>query len=349
MERHRHYRFKRIARAVYRIRYAIFFVGLSLSIGTVGYMLIENYPLFDAWYMSVITLATVGFGEVRPLTVAGRMFTSLLILFNVGLFTYAVSSVTGIFAEGGFSKLINEFRMYRLIAHLQGHTIICGYGRHALEVSQELTKQGMSFVLVEKDEEKINYLREQTDFLFVEGDATEDAVLEEAGIGKALALVSTLPDDADNMFVVLSARQMNPRLRIISRANNESDERKIRRAGADHTVVPERIGGFYMATLINKPDLVEFFTLISNMGPSNVVFEEVPVQQLKGEYHHKTVAATGLSYGAPVSLVAVRAPDGQYTLNPTPDTVLLPDWDVVILGNPEQVKIFRQKWMGLAG
>jgi voltage-gated potassium channel len=338
-----HQRLLRLIKGVQRLRSAVYLVLVSLAIGTAGFIILEDYPLLDAWYMSVITLATVGFGEIYPLSAAGRLFTSFLILFNVSLFAYAISSITSLFAEGGFTKLLSDFRMDQRIVALTGHTIVCGFGRHANEVVQELAKQGIPFVVVENNPDKVARLREETEYLYCEGDATHDEVLEEAGIMRAAALVVTLPSDSDNLFIVLSARQTNPALRIISRANNEADERKIRRAGADHTVVPERIGGFYMATLVNKPDLVEFFTLLSNMGPSNVVFEEIPIGQLREHFWHQTIAESGLLQLARVSVVAVRSPDGQYELNPSPDTLLLPKWDLVVLGNPEQMQGFRAR------
>lgn len=347
VEEHPRHRFVRIVQVIRRVRYALLFALLSLGIGMLGFILIENYPILDAWYMSVITLATVGFTEVHPLGPMGRLFTSFLILFNVSLFAYAISTVTNLFAEGGFSKLIKEFRMYRRIEALKGHTIICGFGRHAMEVCQELTKQGMSFVIIEKNPEKIEHMREDTPYLYIEGDATEDKILDEAGIKRAASLITTLPDDADNLFIVLSARQTNPNLSIVSRANNESDERKIRRAGANHTVVPERIGGFYMATLVNKPDLVEFFTLLSNMGPSNVVFEEIPVIQLRSSILNTSLLSSGLVQGTPVSVVALRKPDGQYVLNPTSETRLQAGWDLVILGNKEQVQAFKKQFLSV--
>jgi voltage-gated potassium channel len=335
------HRMRRIVAVVRRIRASVFLMFVSLGVGTLGYVIIEGYPWFDAYYMAVITLASVGFGEVHPLGVGGRLFTSFLILFNIGLFAYAISSITSVFAEGGFTKLLNDFRMHGTIERLSGHTIVCGFGRHATEVAQELSKQRMPFVVIEKKSDKIEYLRVHTNYLYVEGDATQDEILEEAGIRRAASLVTTLPDDADNLFVTLSARQIGPTLRIISRANNEADEIKLRRAGASQTVVPERIGGFYMATLVNKPDLVEFFTLLSNMGPSNVVFEEVVVGELLPQFRGKTIEQCGLFKQTRVALVAIRYPNGQYELNPPPATMLLPDWHIVVLGNPDQVAEFR--------
>lgn len=335
-------RFQKIVQTIRRLRMAVLLMVTALTTGTLGYVLIEGYSWFDAYYMSVITLASVGFAEIHPLSQEGRLFTTFLILFNVGLFAYSISTIASIFAEGGFNKLISEFRMNRKIAALNGHTIVCGFGRHATEVAQELEKQGVSFVVIENRSDKIESLRSDYGYLFIEGDATDDDVLEEAGIQRASALVVTLPDDADNLFVTLSARQMNPTMRIISRAGNLADEIKIQRAGANHTVVPEQIGGFYMATLVNKPDLVEFFTLISNMGPSNVVFEEIMVSELLETFRGKTIADSGLSQLCRMAVVAIRYPNGQYELNPPSSIILQPDWHIVVLGNQDQMSQFRE-------
>jgi len=336
-------RHKRIALILRRLLTAVILMLSSILAGTVGYVLIENYPWFDAYYMAVITLASVGFGEVHPLSVPGKVFTTFLILFNVGLFAYAISTITGLFAEGGFHRLIYDFRMNKHIENIQKHTIVCGFGRHAIEVTQELTKQNLPFVVVENTPSKIDFLRSETNYLFVEGDATLDETLAEAGIQRAAAIVITLPDDADNLFITLSARQINPALRIISRANGVADEIKIRRAGADHTVIPERIGGFYMANLVNQPDLVEFFNLLSNMGPSNVVFEEIEVAQLQPAYQNETILNSKLNEIASVAIVAARLADGQYELNPPHTLHLSPALKLVLLGSPEQMTAFRKK------
>jgi voltage-gated potassium channel len=338
----RRHRVERVITVVRRLRWAGLLVVLGLAIGTVGYVLIEDYPWFDAYYMSVITVATVGFGEIHPLGFWGRLFTSFLILFNLGLFTYSISTITGIFAEGGFTKILREFTMQQTIQELRNHTIVCGFGRHGLEVTEELSKQNKAFVIIENDPAKVEIIRESK-LLVVEGDSTEDEVLEEAGIKRAASLVITLPSDADNLYITLSARQMNPVMRIICRAHTAADEAKLRRAGADHTVVPERIGGFYMATLTDKPDLVEFFTLLSNMGPANVVFEEIELKKLNPRFKGKTIESCGLFEKARVSLIALRHPDGQYELNPPLSTMLLPEHHIVILGNMEQVADFMEQ------
>ncbi len=336
-------RLESIQKVVARFRWAIGFMLFSILTGTAGYVIIEGFTWFEGYYMSVVTLSSVGFMEIHPLSYAGRLFTSLLILFNVGIFAYAISTITGIFAEGGLTKLMKDFKMYHKIGALKEHTIVCGYGRHATEVTQELAKQGLPFVIIENKADRIHLLQEDHHFLYLDGDATQDEVLLEAGIQTAAAIVITLPSDADNLFITLSARQLNPKIRIISRAKNRPDEEKLRRAGANHTVVPELIGGFYMATLINKPDLVEFFSLISNMGPANVVFEEIPISNLKPIYREKSIADSGLNQLARVSIVAIRSELGKYELNPETSVVFGKQGYLVLLGSQEQMNFFKEK------
>jgi len=240
--------------ALRRLRTAVGMMVVAVLIGTVGYHLIEHTSWFDSYYMSLVTLSTVGFGEVIPLGHTGRVFTSFLILFNIGFFAYAVSTITSIFADGYLHAFFLDYNMIQKIGQLKNHTIVCGFGRHAIEVCKELAKNKVTLVVIEADPDKEAQLREETGYLFIQGDATDDEILMAAGIERASALVVTLPVDANNLFVVLSARQINPRLKIISRLNHAVDELKLRRAGADHVVMPEAIGGHYMATLITNPE-----------------------------------------------------------------------------------------------
>lgn len=334
-------RYKAIIKVVQRMQLALTLIFLSIITGALGLVYLENYPWFDAFYMSVITLSTVGFGEIHPLSPLGRLFEAFLILFNLGLLGYSVTTLTGIFTEGGFAKLLRDYRMHRKIQQLKNHVIICGFGRHSLELTYELSKRNRDFVVIESKHERVELLKEKYDYLYIEGDATLDQVMQEARIMDAAALVTTLPSDADNMFIALSARQTNPNLRIISRATGPEDEVKIRKAGANYTVIPERIGGYYMTTLIDQPEVVGFFTLLSNMGPGNVQFEEIPVDAMAPHFKNTSIRDSGILELGRVSLVAVRQPNGMYELNPLPSLELRPGWDVVVLGSQEQVNAFK--------
>ena len=339
-------RLEHFQHAMQRLWTAIGVLVLAVLVGAVGYRLIEHIPWFDAYYMSLVTLSTVGFGEVIPLSHAGRVFTSLLIIFNIGFFAYAISTITSILTDGDIHAFFQDYRMMERIKKLQNHTIVCGFGRHSTEVCKELSKENLPFVVIETDPAKIEQLQRDTNYLFLRGDATTDEFLLTAGIEKAASLVVTLPSDASNVFVVMSARQLNPTLKIISRLNDADDEMKLRRAGANHVVMPERIGGFYMATLINKPDLVEFFNLISNMGTSRVVFEEIPVEQLKSDFQKRSIGDGGIQETTRLPIIAVRYADGRYELNPDEHTVLLPGMHIVVFGDQLQISNFGQLVMG---
>jgi voltage-gated potassium channel len=326
--------------ALRRLRIAIGLLVFAVAVGTLGYKWIEHTSWFDSYYMSLVTLSTVGFGEVIPLGHAGRVFTSFLILFNIGFFAYAVSTVTSIFADGELHAFFDDYRMMQKIQQLQQHTIVCGYGRHATEVCLELSKQQLPMVVIEQDAEKIEHLRRDTPYLFLRGDATDDAMLYAAGIEKASSLVLTLPLDANNLFVVMSARQINPNLKIISRLNNPADKNKLLRAGASHVVMPEQIGGFYMATLVNNPDMGGFFSLISNIGPNQVIFEEIAVSRLKPQFRQRSIADSGIQVATKLPIVAIRYADGRYALHPEPSEMLSDDCFIMVLGNKAQIDHF---------
>ncbi len=333
-------RSKHVFSAIRRLRSAVYLLAIAVLVGTLGFRLIEHTSWFSSYYMSLVTLSTVGFGEVIPLSHTGRVFTSFLILFNIGFFAYAISTITSIFADNDLDDFFAEYNMMEQIQKLKGHTIVCGYGRHSSEVCEEFVKEQVPFVVIEIDAKKIELMEQETNYLFLEGDATDDEVLLEAGILRAAALVVTLPQDANNLFVVLSARQINPELKIISRLNNPSDELKLRRAGANHVVMPERIGGFYMAMLVNNSDLGEFFTLISNIGARRVVFEEIAVTRLKPAFQGRTMAESSIQLVSKIPILAIKYPDGQYQLNPNEDVLLTPEMHIVVLGDTNQIDHF---------
>ncbi|MGB1243594.1 MAG: potassium channel family protein, partial [Chitinophagales bacterium] len=194
---------------------ATFLLIVALLLGMLGFMLIEDYTLIEGFYMSVITFSTVGYTEVRPLSDAGRIFSSILILMNIGVFAYVLSVLTAYVIEGNFREMWQDYNIEQKIQMLQDHIVICGYGRYGEEVANHFINQKIPFVVIDIDEAVTKDMRLYKDFLFVEGDATDDTILEEVGIKRARALITTLPDDADNVYVVLSARQLNRKLKII--------------------------------------------------------------------------------------------------------------------------------------
>jgi len=334
-------RFQRTSNYIRQFRLAVYMLFGILAIGIGGFMFIANANFWEAVYMTIITISTVGYGEVIELDTNGRIFTSFLIIFNLGIFAYAVSIITSFIIEGNFQRLIKDYRVYQKIENLENHVIVCGYGRHGYEVTSELYKQKIPFVIIEKEEEKIEELRGNGKFLYIDGDATHDDILEEAGIDRAASLIATLGEDADNVFVVLSARQLNPKLRIISRAFNQKAEAKLIRAGADHVIQPERIGGFYMATMVQKPDVVEFMTLLSNMGSAQIVFEEFEAKNMRKEYRGKTIREANFRGLTGANIIGIHDEKGYYIINPAPDTLVRNGSKLVVLGNQKQMTDFK--------
>lgn len=336
-----HPRFERTRHYIRNVRIALYVLLLIIAVGVAGFMFIAGYSMLDAFYMTVITLSTVGFGEIRELNTEGRIFTAFLIIFNLGIFAYAISNVSSFLIEGDFQRLIKDYRVFKKIEALQQHVIVCGLGRHGREVMSQLLADGLPFVVIESNEDKLEDIRENGDILYIQGDATHDDILEEAGIQRATALVSTLGEDADNVFIVLTARQLNPKLRIISRALAAKSEGKLLRAGANHVVLPERVGGFYMATMVSKPDVIEFIQLLSKMGTAQVLFEEFEAQRLRPEFQNQSIIGMDIRGRTGANIIGLHDPSGHYDINPAPHTVIAPEMRIVVLGNTEQMQAFK--------
>lgn len=336
-------RFEKTARYLRRFNSALLALMGVLIFGITGFMIIEDYTFAEAFYMEIITISTVGFGEVKALSEAGRMFASLLIILNMGVAAYAISTVTSFIVDGELQKYFKDYRVYQKIQELRDHTIVCGFGRHGQEITQEFMKNNVPFVVIENDEEKIKEMRLQDDFLFLDGDATHDQILKEAGIENAKSLIVTTGQDAENVFITLSARQLNHKLNIISRAVEKITERKLKRAGADQVVIPERLGGFYMATLVRKPEVVEFFTLISNMGSAQIQFEEIESDSIGYEYLGKSIKNLNIRGRTGVNIIGLRDAKGDYTINPSADSIIQSGMRIIILGDQKQIQAFKKK------
>jgi len=254
---------------------AILILIALVVIGVTGYMLIEGDRFLNSLYMTIITISTVGFGEIHKLSVPGKIFTIFLILSSFGTYAYAISVITTHFVEGQLAGFFaGSGRKKSKEKRMDNHIIICGYGRNGQQAAHELIAHKQAFIIIESKHDVImHHLNE--DFRFVEGDATNDDVLEKANIMSAKALITTLPNDADNTYVSLTARSLNPKLLIISRAENEKSEKKLKVAGANNVIMPERVGGAHMATLVANPDVVEFLDRLSVHGKEPTNLEEI--------------------------------------------------------------------------
>ena len=316
------------------------FVLVILLIGIVGYMWLEDYSLIDAIFMTVITIATVGYREVHDLDAVGKIFTSLLIIFSIGTFAYAISVITRYIVEGEFQLYFKHYRVNKEIQKLQNHVIVCGYGRNGKQACDQLRSQNEPFVAIELRHENIAQMRENDKVLFVEGYATNDKILLEAGIQKAKALITALPNDASNVFVVLTAREINSKMKIISRASDESSESKLKRAGADNVIMPDKIGGTHMAALVVKPDVLEFLDYITERV--NIKLEEILFSNLPDHMKNKSIRELEVRNKTGANIIGIKTLNGEYMINPTPDTVMEPGAKLFVLGTSEQVKKFKE-------
>ena len=325
-------------------------IGLLLTellMGTLGYMLLENYSLGDAFYMTIITISTVGFTEVQPLDVAGRIFTTVLILCNIGIFAYLLAVFSYFIIQGEIFKKMHLNLINNRIAKLENHIILCGYGKYGREAAAHFDDHNLAYVVIDKNPELIEGLQKREDpVLYIEGDATTDETLEKAGIERASAIISALPDDSENVFIVLTARQINPGIKIISRARDPRTNKKLLKAGANHVVMPDQIGGFYMATLVSKPSAVEFFSFLTNDFHSDIGFEEISFENLSAECHYKTIRELGVRHATGANIIGYKQPNGKYIVNPPPDTAFLPNSSFIILGNNQQLKAVKAFFAG---
>ncbi|WP_224483511.1 potassium channel family protein [Robertkochia aurantiaca] len=315
---------------------AISLLFALLLAGVFGYRFIGGYNWLDAMYMTIITVSTVGYRELMPPDSGTKLFTVILVLSSLFIIAYAISVITEYVLSRSTFENIKFRKMKKSVEQLQDHVIICGYGRNGQQAAVKLRAYKRPFVIVERDRELIE--KEERDFLFIHGNANEDEVLLEAGIKKASCLITTLPNDSDNLFVVLSSRQLNGNLKIISRASLEATQRKLILAGANKTIMPDKIGGDHMASLVVLPDLIEFMDQLSIEGENSINLEEIAVDDLPEDYINKSLADLDLRKKSGCTVIGFKAPEGTYLINPDASTRLLPHAKLMVLGRPEQIQ-----------
>ncbi len=316
---------------------AVILVVSILTIGVLGFKFFENYSWLDALYMTVITVATVGFSEVRPLDPTGKLFTIFLIISSIFIFAFAISVITEYILSRNSLKLLKKKKVKIKIDSLSNHVVICGFGRNGKQASERLNSYATPFVIIEKSKEIIE--KSENGVLFVEGDANDDEVLKEAGILRAKYLITAMPDDAANLFVVLSARQLNKNLFIISRASLVTSQKKLLLAGADKVIMPDKIGGDHMASLVVMPDLITFMDKLSTEGKHTTNLEEVAIEDfIKNVDGNLSLRDLDLRKKTGCTIIGYIEPNGNYIINPEADLKLQPKSKVIVLGRPEQIK-----------
>jgi voltage-gated potassium channel len=319
-----------------KFKIVLMILVLVISFGTIGYTLIEKWPPLDSLYMTLITLSTVGFGEVYTLSPTGKIFTMILVIFGVGGAAYTVSIIGQMIVEGEIRKLLGRRKMEKSLKGLKDHYIVCGYGRVGRRICKEFCIRRVSFVVVEKDPLIVEQI-EKDGFLCVQGDSTEDSVLTNAGIEKAKGLVSAVANEADNVFIVLSARQLNPNLFITARADSDPAEKKIKRAGANKVVSPYKIGGIRMALTTLRPNLVDFMKVVTFDKETGLVIEEIEVKP-DSPLTQTTLKDSSLRKEFGIMVAGIKKPGKDVFLNPSPETKIEAGDILIVIGEKEQLE-----------
>jgi voltage-gated potassium channel len=306
--------------------------------GMVGYMLVEGWDFLDSLYMTIITLTTVGFMEVKPLSEAGRYFTIILLVFGFSIILYGLGSITAFFVEGELMGILRRKRMKKQIDKLSDHYIICGAGTLGWHVIHEFVKTEQPFVVVERGEDEIESTKElKADLLYIHGDASSDDILCQAGIKRAKGLIATFAEDKNNLFVVLTARSLNPQLRIVARATDEETVRKMYTAGADAVVSPHSIGGMRMASEMLRPAVVSFLDIMLRTKDRVLRIEEAVIEA-GSKFEGVMLKDANIPQKTGLIVIAVKNRDsGEYIYNPGSDLKLKVNDVLIILGDMSQL------------
>jgi voltage-gated potassium channel len=320
---------------VYRLLVPVGVLIALLAAGTLGYQLVEGWGWFDALYMTVITLTTVGFHEVHPVSAGGRVFTMVLAMGGVFTAFYAGVEFIRAVVTGEVLTALGRQRMESRLEKLSGHFVVCGFGRMGRLVAEEFSSAGLPFVVVDRDAKVLEGFDIPHGIPLV-GDATADDVLRRAGVERARALVTAAASDADNLFITMSARLINERLVIVARAEGEGAEVKLRRAGASRVVSPYTIGGHRVAQAVLRPNAMDFIELATRTGHLELQIEEVEVRA-KSDLVGRSIKASPIRSELGIIIVAIKKPGGRMAFNPAPDTSLEAGDLLITLGHRQQL------------
>lgn len=316
-----------------------------ILVGTSGYHWLEGMTVVDALYMTVITISTVGFGEVRELSAMGRMFTIALILGGGGIMAYTLSVTAEFVMSGEWRNILEARRNSRMLSKLSDHVIVCGFGRVGRRVSNELTQEGVSFIVVDINTERVEHAWE-LGYVAVVGNAANETMLIEAGIKDARALIACVNSDAENVFIILTARSLNPSLQIIARANYEDSEPKMIRAGANRTIVPYDISGKRMVTMLMRPNVADFLDEVAHVGGMELLLEQIHVSP-ESPFAGKTLLEMNVRSTMGITVLACRHTDGRFETHPGPETMIEPDGILLVLGTRDQLRDMKRFAQGI--
>lgn len=325
-----------------RLKLAIVLIILVFITGVMGFRFLYDYAWIDALYMTIITISTVGYGEVQPMGTYGKIFTSVFIVSGLFIFGFGLSTITEHILNKNNIGNLKRNKMKKRIDSLKDHIIVCGYGQNGKQAVQKLLDYRKNFVIIDENEDVFQGIHD--DHLnYIVGNATEDEILENAGVERASTLICALPRDADNLFIVLSARQLKKDLKIISRATEENSYKKLKLAGADNVIMPDRIGGSHMASLVVVPDLVEFLDNLSVSGEQDSInVEQISFSRICADGIEKTIAETDIRKNTGCSIIGYKSPSGTYVVNPEPSLKLEKESKLIMIGRPEQIESLKK-------
>lgn len=316
---------------------ALMLLAIVPMMGTLGFMTVEGWGMFDALYMTIITMSTIGFGEVHPLSHMGRVFTMLFIVVGTGTVAYALTIVVEAIIRPEF---INHRILYRKLRSMQHHYIICGYGRAGARIAKELQSEGKQFVVVDMDDSKIKTFREQGGIVVV-GDASDETVLQEAGIGRAKGLVASLNSDAANIFVTLTARGINPNLYIVARAEQYAAQSKLLRAGANAVLSPQEIGAVRMTQMLLQEHVLDAFELVTKKIALDVAVEEIELAMYP-KFAGRRIESLQLPTEFNVIILAVKFQDETLQFPAQADTLLQREMTLILAGASGDIERVRK-------
>lgn len=324
-----------------------------LAFGTAGFVLIEHYPLFDAFYMTLITVTTVGYAEIHTLSHAGRVFNSVLIFFGVTVMLLAVGAMTQTIIELELNQFFGKRRVRSMIDRLHDHYIVCGFGRVGRGAAQELAKANVAFVVIDREEERVERAM-KAGMLAVLGDATHDDILREIGIGRAKGVIATLASDADNLFLILSAKALNSRLHFSARVDEEASEEKMRRAGANFVFAPYISTGHRMAQALIKPHVQQFFDFTAAGADftaagagASVCIEQLSMSS-RSKFAERTLGQMNIQRELSLIILALRKADGSMTFNPTAEQTICAGDFLIVMGESQGLRKLEQMLTGAA-
>lgn len=321
-----------------RIRTLIIIFTSIIIIGSVGYKIIEGYSFLDSLFFTIISITTVGYQTIGSLSDAGKIFTILLLISSFVIIAFIVDNFSKSLINGDFRRIIKLRKIKRIMKNIKNHIIVCGYGSVGSHAVNELNNYGKKIVVIEQSDNIDEIDIKEKNVILIKGDATKEETLMEAKIDKAEAIISTLNNDADNLLVVITAKDLNPKIKIISKAIDDTTDHKLKRVGADYVILPDSVGGVRMAKLAVEPDVIEFMENILAKSGISVRLAEINCEEIKTELKGKTIKDLNIRKLSGANVIGFRTKEGEYIFNPTVGTELEEGAKLFVLGTPEQVE-----------